>query len=99
MKSLYDRIVKTINSALAQYFSKQVQSAGIVAFGVQYQSYKALAENFNQDPHLIRCRINRYGWSTEKAVLTPKHGAMKKDILATLFCYYTLRYLGVGMLR
>lgn len=51
----------------------------IIAFNTQYPTYTALAADFGKDRQLVYTRIKTYGWSPEKAVLTDKHGSIRKS--------------------
>ncbi|WP_019027940.1 hypothetical protein [Colwellia piezophila] len=51
----------------------------ISAFNTEYPTYTALAAYFGQDRELVYNRIKTYGWSPEKAVLTDKHGSIRKS--------------------
>jgi len=51
----------------------------ISAFNTEYPSYTALAADYDQDRELVYNRIKTYGWSPEKAVLTDKHGSIRKS--------------------
>ncbi|MDX2366962.1 MAG: hypothetical protein QNK36_00880 [Colwellia sp.] len=51
----------------------------ITAFYQTYPSYTALAAAFDLDRQLVYTRIKTYHWSPEKAVLTSKHGSIRKS--------------------
>lgn len=64
----------------------------ITAFDKTYPSYTALAADFDLDRQLVYTRIKTYLWSPEKAVLTAKHGSIRKSYSdhALLLKYPTL---------
>lgn len=51
----------------------------LIAFGKPYANYSALAADYGQDRDLVYNRIKTNGWSPEKAVLTEKHGSIRKS--------------------
>lgn len=51
----------------------------ITAFNIVYPSCAALAADFNLDRQLVYTRIKTHKWSPEKAVLTEKHGSIRKS--------------------
>ena len=50
----------------------------IKAFNTVYPSYTALAAAYKMDRQLVYTRIHTYKWPPEKAVLTRKHGSIRK---------------------
>ena len=82
-----NKLINLVKQTLANFITKVIEnnmlttpesSEGIVVFNKTYPTYKALAEDFGLDAHLVRVRINSYGWPIEKAVLTPKHASIKR---------------------